>query len=49
MTLFSELVDTSKPHVRQLADRPHKPHRHRYERRKIREYLRLADWTEEAA
>ena len=33
---------------RQMLDRPLKEHQHRYERRKVREYLRLADWLAEA-
>jgi len=47
-TLISEVLHTSHPPLRQLIYRPHKPQKHRYERRKIREFLRLADWMEEA-
>lgn len=34
-------------HVRGLELRPHKPLKHRYERRKVRECLRLGDWFPE--
>ena len=46
--LISDVLYTSHPPLRQLNCRPHKPQKHRYERRKIREFLRLADWMEEA-
>lgn len=32
---------------RQVDDRPDKPKKHRYERRKVREVLRYGDWSEE--
>ena len=35
---------------RQTDSRPNKAQKHRYERRKIREYIKLGDWlTEEPA
>ena len=46
-----ELVTTAmrqaRIHVRGLDLRPHKPLKHRYERRKVRECLRLSDWFAE--
>ena len=44
VAFISEVLHVSNPPLRQLAYRPHKPQKHRYERRKIRECLRLADW-----
>lgn len=52
MTKLNELIaDTlrdSKHPFRAVADRPKKPQKHRYERRKAREYLKLADWSDDA-
>ncbi len=39
---------TSHP-FRQTDSRPRKAQKHRYERRKIREFMRLGDWTEQEA
>jgi hypothetical protein len=47
-----DLVAESLRHVRFPAripdDRSHKSLKHRYERRKVREYLRLGDWFAQA-
>ncbi len=48
ISLISDFIRLSKPPFRQMLDRPLKEHKHRYERRKVREYLRLADWLAEA-
>ncbi len=40
----TETVRNSKFAFRKTENQPKKPLRHRYERRKIREYLHLADW-----
>jgi hypothetical protein len=32
---------------RHVCDQPHKEQKHRYERRKVKEYIRLADWMGE--
>ena len=42
--VFSEAVRSSKFAFRKTENQPKKPQKHRYERRKIREYLQLADW-----
>ena len=49
MEAITEVVrDTSHP-FRKMEHQPKKPLKHRYERRKIKEYLQLTDWqTEEA-
>jgi len=47
--VISEAIRNPKHPFRKADIRPKKPMKHRYERRKIREYLHLGDWrTEEA-
>jgi len=46
------IVDTirnPKHPFHQVDSRPAKPQKSRYERRKVREYIRLANWQEEKA
>lgn len=40
---IADTIRNTKHPFRQVDDRPKKPQKHRYERRKIREYLRLGD------
>ncbi|MCL4789547.1 MAG: hypothetical protein KJ070_22610 [Verrucomicrobia bacterium] len=47
--VISEAIRDPKHPFRKLNNQPKKPMKHRYERRKIKEYLHLADWQEEAA
>jgi hypothetical protein len=49
LDLITEVVSNPKKAFRKVADTPKKAEKHRYERRKVREYLRLGDWTEQAA
>jgi hypothetical protein len=42
---IDEVIHDSKHPFRQVADRPEKPQKHRYERRKIREFIRACDWV----
>jgi len=47
--VISEVIRDPKHPFRKVENQPKKAQKHRYERRKIREYLHLADWlTEEA-
>lgn len=47
--VISEAIRDPKHPFRKVENQPKKAQKHRYERRKIREYLHLADWlTEEA-
>jgi hypothetical protein len=48
MEVITEIVKNPKPAFRQMADRPAKAQKHRYERRKIKGLLRLAEWEEES-
>jgi hypothetical protein len=43
-----ETVRNPKPPFRKVDNQPKKPLKHRYERRKIKEYLHLGDWSGEA-
>ena len=47
LAMVADVLHSSKPLGPHLIDRPRKSLKHRYERRKIREYLRLADWMDE--
>ena len=42
-----ETVSTSKHPFHQIDDRPLKAQKHRYERRKVKEFLRYSDWQED--
>jgi hypothetical protein len=47
LEFISDVIRNPKHPFRQADDRPAKPQKHRYERRKIKEYIKLADWMEE--
>ena len=49
LEVISEAIRDPKHPFRKLDNQPKKPMKHRYERRKIKEYLHLADWLEEKA
>ena len=40
-----DMIRSSKHPFKQVADRPDKQHKNRYERRKIREFIKLGDWV----
>ena len=44
---ITEVILNPKPSFRQAEDRPQKAQKHRYERRKIKEIIRLSDWIQE--
>jgi hypothetical protein len=46
LELIRETVRNPKPAFHKVENQPRKSQRHRYERRKIRAYLQLADWTD---
>ena len=48
LDVIAENIRTSQHPFRQEVDRPHKEQKHRYERRKVKEYIRLVDWMEAA-
>ena len=49
LELITEVVSNPKQAFRKIADTPKKSEKHRYERRKVREYLKLGDWGEQSA
>ena len=44
---IDDVIRNSKHPFRQVADRPDKPHKNRYERRKIKEFIRAGEWVAE--
>ena len=46
---LSELVHNTKHPFRQVENRPEKPLKHRYERRKIREIMRINEWEDDTS
>jgi hypothetical protein len=46
---ITEAVRNPKHPFRKADRHPTKPLKHRYERRKVREYLHLGDWSAEEA
>jgi hypothetical protein len=42
--LLSETLRDNKHPFRAVEDRPRKSQKHRYERRKVREFLKQGDW-----
>ena len=49
LDLITEVVSNTKNSFRKASDRPRKAEKHRYERRKVKAYLRLGDWGGEEA
>jgi hypothetical protein len=42
---ITETIRTSKHPFRQTDDRPFKPQKHRYERRKVKQIIQQGDWA----
>jgi len=47
LDVITEAIRNSKHPFRKTENQPKKAHKHRYERRKIKEYLHLGDWVTE--
>ena len=47
LDVITDAIRNTKHPFRQVDGRPDKPKKHRYERRKIKEYIRLGDWATE--
>ena len=47
LDVIAEIIRNPKHPFRKADDRPVKAQKHRYERRKIKEFIRLSDWGEE--
>ncbi len=41
-----EAILNSKHPFRPVGDRPEKSQKHRYERRKVKSYIRIVDWSD---
>lgn len=41
--ILADAIRSAKHPFRHVEDQPHKEQKHRYERRKVKEYLRLVD------
>jgi hypothetical protein len=44
---IDDVISNPKHPFRQVADRPDKPQKHRYERRKVKEIIRAGEWASE--
>jgi hypothetical protein len=44
---ITEAIRNPKHPFPQVADRPDKPHKNRYERRKVKQYIQLGNWGTE--
>jgi hypothetical protein len=44
LEIITEVIRNPKPPFRKVDNQPKKPLKHRYERRKIKEYLHIGDW-----
>jgi len=47
LDVIAEIIRNPKHPFRKADDRPVKAQKHRYERRKIKEFIRLSDWAQE--
>ncbi len=45
---IEEVVRDSKHPFHQVASRPNKPTKHRYERRKAKQFMQMGDWTDDS-
>ena len=45
---IAEIIRNTKHPFRKADDRPVKAQKHRYERRKVKEYIKLGDWGQES-
>ena len=47
LEVITEAIQSTKHPFRPVDDRPTKPQKHRYERRKVKECIKLGDWAGE--
>ena len=47
LDVISEIIRNPKHPFRKADDRPVKAQKHRYERRKIKEFIKLGSWAQE--
>jgi hypothetical protein len=46
---IAEAIHNPKHPFPQVADRPDKPHKNRYERRKVKQIIQTGDWVPEVS
>ena len=46
LDIITEIIRNPKHPFRKADDRPVKAQKHRYERRKVKEYIRIGDWVQ---
>jgi hypothetical protein len=46
LDLITEIIRNPKHPFRKADDRPVKAQKHRYERRKVKEFIRIGDWVQ---
>jgi hypothetical protein len=46
LDVIAEAIRNNKHPFPRVAERPDKPHKHRYERRKVKQYIHLGDWSD---
>ena len=49
LAMLTDALRNPRTTIRKISDRPQKAEKHRYERRKVKECLKLGDWGEESA
>jgi hypothetical protein len=49
LDVISEIIRNPKHPFRKADDRPEKAQKHRYERRKVKEFIKLGSWPQEEA
>ena len=47
LDVITEIIRNPKHPFRKADDRPDKAQKHRYERRKIKEFIKLGSWAQE--
>ncbi len=47
LDVITEIIRNPKHPFRKVDDRPVKAQKHRYERRKVKEFIRLGDWAQD--
>jgi hypothetical protein len=47
LDVITEIIRNPKHPFRKADDRPYKAQKHRYERRKIKEFIKLGSWAQE--
>lgn len=44
---IGDVIQSHRDHLKNVDSRPQKAQKHRYERRKVRELIRLSDWADD--